>query len=99
MLSVLTIGIFMAGFGHTAIHTEHARHMLHAVWTVICWICDTVIFLLAGAIIMKDGYLEYVYHSDVTSSILSRDWGYLFALYISCLLIRSLVVSYAPKVC
>ena len=47
----------MAGYGYTAIHTEHARHMLHAVWTVICWICDTVIFILAGAIIVQEGFL------------------------------------------
>jgi len=64
--------------------------MLHAVWTVICWICDTVIFILAGAIIMKDGYLRY--QDQVTASVFTKDWGYLFALYMTCLVVRSLVV-------
>ena len=31
VLSVLTIGILIAGYGHTAIHTEQAAHMLHGV--------------------------------------------------------------------
>jgi hypothetical protein len=28
---VLTVGILIAGYGHTAIHTEQAAHMLHGV--------------------------------------------------------------------
>ena len=86
VLSVLTVGILMAGFGATSINTEHAQHMLHAVWTVICWVCDTVIFILAGAIIVQDGFLA-------NSSLFSgSDWGYLFALYLCLLLIRLFVV-------
>ena len=86
VLTVLTIGVWMAGYGNTAIHTEHARHMLHAVWTVICYICDTIIFILAGAIIVQDGIL--MNNAIVTGS----DIGYAFALYICLILIRGFVV-------
>jgi len=86
VLSVLTLGILMAGFGITAINTEHAQHMLHAVWTIIVWVCDTVVFILAGAIIVQDGFLEN------RGLFKSSDWGYLFALYISLILIRLFVV-------
>ena len=85
VLSVLTMGICMAGFGHTAIHTEHAQHMLHAVWTIICWVCDTVIFMLAGAIIVE-------HYLSVRTAVTASDWGLLFALYFCCLLIRGFVV-------
>ena len=87
VLSVLTLGVLMAGFGITAINTEDATHMLHAVWTIIVWICDTVVFILAGAIIVQDGFLEN------SGLFKASDWGYLLALYISLLLIRLFVVK------
>ncbi len=32
VLAVLTVGILIAGYGHTAMHSEHAAHMLHGVF-------------------------------------------------------------------
>ena len=29
---MLTVGILIAGYGHTAMHSEHAAHMLHGVF-------------------------------------------------------------------
>lgn len=86
VLSVLTVGILMAGFGHTAIKTDEATHMLHAFWTLLCWAADTIIFVLAGVIIVQDGFLS---HRDVFKV---ADWGYLFALYLSLLIIRSVMI-------
>ena len=35
VLTVVTIGVLMAGYGHTAIDNPHSKHMLHAVWGMI----------------------------------------------------------------
>jgi NhaP-type Na+/H+ or K+/H+ antiporter len=86
VLAVLTIGVWMAGYGNTAIHTEHAQHMLHAVWTVMCYICDTIIFILAGAIVVQDGIL------NSNSFTQASDFGYAIALYIFLIFIRAFVV-------
>ena len=32
VLAVLTVGILIAGYGHTAMHSEQAAHMLHGVF-------------------------------------------------------------------
>ena len=86
VLSVLTVGILMAGYGVRAIKTDEAAHMLHSFWTLLCWTADTVIFVLAGVIIVQDGFLM---HSDVFKA---ADWGYLIALYVSLLVIRVLMI-------
>ena len=86
VLSVLTVGILMSGYGVTAIKTEAAHHMLHSFWTLLCWVADTVIFVLAGVIIVQDGFML---HGDVFKT---ADWGYLIALYGSLLVIRALMV-------
>ncbi len=54
-LAVLTVGVLMAGYGHTCLNTEEAAHMLHAVWTIVVYCAETIIFVLAGAIIMDRG--------------------------------------------
>ena len=95
VLTVLTIGLCMSGYGYTAIHTEHARHMLHAVWTIICYVCDTVIFILAGAIIVQDGFLKD-YPSEVEHDARytekGHEIGFGILLYFFLLLIRVFVV-------
>ena len=84
VLTVLTIGLWMSGYGYTAIRGEHAQHMLHAVWTVVCWVCDTIVFLLAGAIIVENWFMHrFVSWSDI---------GYGIALYIFLMAIRAFVV-------
>jgi NhaP-type Na+/H+ or K+/H+ antiporter len=86
VLSVLTLGILFGGFGATAIKTDEAHHMLHCFWTILCWTADTVIFVLAGVIIIQDGFLM---HSEVFKG---SDFGHLIALYGSLLVIRSLMI-------
>ena len=53
------------------------------VWGILVWICDTVVFILAGAVIMRDGYLDYSHYlkSQGIYNSFVKDWGYLFALY------------------
>jgi len=86
VLSVMTLGILMSGFGVTAIKTDESTQMLHSFWTLLCWIADTVIFVLAGVIIVQDGFLM---HSDVFKP---SDWGYIVALYLGLILIRCFMI-------
>jgi len=86
VLAVLTLGILMSGFGVTAIQTDEARQMLHSFWTLLCWISDTVIFVLAGVIIVQDGFLI---GSEVFKA---ADWGYIVALYIALIAIRCIMI-------
>ncbi len=37
VLTVVTIGVLMAGVGHTAIHV-HSVHMMHSVWSLIVFL-------------------------------------------------------------
>jgi len=86
VLTVVTIGVLMAGYGNTQIKTEEATHMLHAVWGMIVYCADTVIFVLAGAIIVDTGFLS------VGESFKGSDWGYLILLYILLSIIRGIMV-------
>jgi NhaP-type Na+/H+ or K+/H+ antiporter len=92
VLCVLTIGVLMAGFGLSAIKTDEGMHMLHSFWTLMCWIADTVIFVLAGVIIVQQGFLMHFH------VFLLRDWGYLFALYGSLLGIRAVMIAICSPV-
>ena len=92
VLTVLTVGILMSGFGLSAIKTEGAVQMLISFWSIICWVAETVIFVLAGVIIMQEGFLM---HLDV---FLASDWGYLFALYFSLLIIRATMIAVCSPV-
>ncbi|EKX31111.1 hypothetical protein GUITHDRAFT_91269 [Guillardia theta CCMP2712] len=86
VLTVVTIGIMMAGYGNTSINTEEAAHMLHAVWSIVVFCADTTIFVLAGAIIIERGFIA---REDAFSG---SDWGYLIALYLCLLAIRAFMV-------
>mmetsp|Transcript_13786 Transcript_13786/g.32750 ORF Transcript_13786/g.32750 Transcript_13786/m.32750 type:complete len:1450 (+) Transcript_13786:266-4615(+) len=87
VLSVLTVGVLMAGYGHTCLNTEEAAHMLHAVWTIIVYCAETIIFVLAGAIIMDKGFL-----GDDADSLPASEYGWMFLNYVVCTFIRALVV-------
>ena len=50
VLTNVTLGLLMAGFGTTVIDTEEAEHMLHAVWGMIVYCADTLVFILAGPV-------------------------------------------------
>jgi NhaP-type Na+/H+ or K+/H+ antiporter len=55
-----------------------SHETMHAVWGMIEWICNTLIFLLAGLIIG---------HSTI-ENVTSRDWLYLFILYGALMIAR-----------
>lgn len=57
VLSVATLGLLMAGFGRTSI-TEEGHHIIHAFWGMLTFCSDTIIFVLAGAIIVDKAFLS-----------------------------------------
>jgi NhaP-type Na+/H+ or K+/H+ antiporter len=64
------------------------------VWGILVWICDTVVFILAGAVIMRDGYLDYAHYLESKGMFKAfvTDWGYLFALYAWLHVARAIMV-------
>mmetsp|Transcript_4516 Transcript_4516/g.11338 ORF Transcript_4516/g.11338 Transcript_4516/m.11338 type:complete len:1272 (+) Transcript_4516:68-3883(+) len=86
VLSVCTLGILMAGFGRTSI-TEEGHHMIHAFWGMLVFCSDTIIFVLAGAIIVDQAFLSK------SAFFFAQDWGLLFALYVVLTLIRLFMVT------
>lgn len=86
VLTVVTIGVLMAGVGHTAIEGVHSAEMLHSVWSMIVFCADTTIFVLAGAIIVE----QWLALADFWTS---SDWGYMMAVYVLLTLIRGVMVG------
>lgn len=56
---------------------------MHHVWGMIEWAGNTLIFLLAGLII----------GSETIHEVTPSDWGYLFVLFITLLIIRVVIIS------
>lgn len=85
ILAVVCCGLFMAVFGKTHID-PHAEHSLHAIWAFVQWICETIIFILAGLII---GYQQVHESSDIET----LDWIKMVGLFI-CLMIGRLAMVF-----
>mmetsp|Transcript_58801 Transcript_58801/g.144119 ORF Transcript_58801/g.144119 Transcript_58801/m.144119 type:complete len:1126 (+) Transcript_58801:508-3885(+) len=83
VLAIATQGLLMAGYGMQAF-TREGEHVSHAFWGILCFCSDTIIFLLAGAIIINKAF---------TIEFTGRDWGMLFALYGMLTLIRGFMVT------
>ena len=81
VLAVMTLGVLLSMYGQEVVSNK-AAHFLHVFWSMIEFMANTVIFVLAGAIIVFDAFLL---RSDV---ITARDWGLLFAHYILLFFIR-----------
>mmetsp|Transcript_54586 Transcript_54586/g.127608 ORF Transcript_54586/g.127608 Transcript_54586/m.127608 type:complete len:1367 (-) Transcript_54586:382-4482(-) len=86
VLTVVTIGVLMAGLGHTAIDNVKSMKMLHSVWSMIVFCADTTIFILAGAIIVE----KWLSTTDV---ITGPDWGIMVGLYFLLNVIRGVMVG------
>lgn len=57
VLAVFVLGILMSAFRRSLI-THEAEHTLHAIWAMLIQLSETLIFLLAGAIIIRRGFLS-----------------------------------------
>jgi sodium/hydrogen exchanger 10/11 len=86
VLSVLTLGLLYNGYGSSAMSSEEAHHMCHSFWEIFVWVADTIIFVLAGVLIIQEGFLSNSF------TWVGNDWGYLVALYLALFVFRILMV-------
>jgi NhaP-type Na+/H+ or K+/H+ antiporter len=87
VLAVFMQGILMAGFGRALFEPE-ALDALHAVWSILVYMSDTIVFLLAGTMIVDIAFL-----SKHGRTITNDDWGWVFLLFILFVIFRGFVVA------
>lgn len=81
VLAVVTLGLMMAASGRTAVGDHHA---MHSFWEMVEYLANTVVFVLAGALVFQRGF-----SSD---SITGRDWALLLALFVVLHVARGVAV-------
>ena len=86
VLAVFTLGCLMSGFGRSDLNVE-AKESLHIFWDTLVYCSETLIFVLAGAIVMDHAFLSK------SGLFLAQDWGYILVIYLWLVIIRFLVVS------
>jgi NhaP-type Na+/H+ or K+/H+ antiporter len=67
----------------------HVQVMLKAIWGLLIYISDTLIFLVAGLIIVKKAFLTQQIDQHVTLS----DWGWMFFLFLMTLVLRGVMIA------
>lgn len=85
ILAVVCCGLFMAVFAKTNIDPQ-VEHSLHAIWSFVQWVCETILFILAGLII---GY-QQVQQSSVIGTL---DWIRMIGLFF-CIIIGRLIMVF-----
>jgi len=88
VLAVFAQGILMAGYGRHAISAD-AEHTLHAFWSMLIQLSESLIFILAGSLIMNRAFLS----KQDTFNNFWTDTGYIVLLYLVLLIIRASVVG------
>lgn len=78
VLATATAGIMFAWLSPTTIINQDN---MHHIWHFAGWLCNTLIFLLAGLLI------------GTIKSVGSKDWGYLITIYVFLGLLRGCVLS------
>jgi NhaP-type Na+/H+ or K+/H+ antiporter len=63
--------------------------MLKAIWSLLINVSDTLIFLVAGMIIVKKAFLTQHIDQHVTRG----DWGWMFFLFLVILVLRGVMVA------
>lgn len=86
VLAVVTFGLFMARSGKYAL-SRRVELANHNVWGQVGWLCNTIIFCMAGITC----YDRMVVASDVALDPLN--WGLLFAMYFLLHVIRGAVIA------
>ncbi|KAK9814099.1 hypothetical protein WJX72_000644 [[Myrmecia] bisecta] len=89
VLAVVTLGIFMAATGKDHISAK-VEHPMHIVWEELEFIANTLIFVLAGAIIAGRIYADHV-TANRASAVHAVDWAWAIALWLFLLVIRGVI--------
>ncbi|KAA0158407.1 hypothetical protein FNF28_06235 [Cafeteria roenbergensis] len=82
VLAVVVLGLILAASGRTSIRDHEAMHYF---WEMIEFIANTVVFVLAGLLITKRGFLDPL--------IEWNDWLLLLALYAVLLVVRAVAIA------
>jgi len=82
VLAVVVLGLILAATGTTTIKDRAA---MHHFWEMIEYIANTLVFVMAGVIITKRGFLE--------TAIAWYDWPLLAALYALLHVIRAIAIA------
>jgi hypothetical protein len=88
VLAVFMQGFLMAGFGRSLFCAD-SQTTLQAFWGMLIYLSDTLVFILAGAIIVDKAFLS----QHVGDYLTAQDWGWMFLLFFLTLLIRAIVVG------
>jgi NhaP-type Na+/H+ or K+/H+ antiporter len=83
-LAVVVLGLYMSYKGKLYISAQ-SEHSLHAFWTFMEYVADTVIFCVTGVIISK---VFFDKRGSAESVIERSDWGYLALLYLVMHVVR-----------
>ena len=93
IISLVSLGLFMAAFGRTRINSE-SEHAVHTFWKYAVYCAETVIFLIAGIIIGVKVLLNTEdVHDDSVMPITQDDYIKLFGLYGCMTVSRFLSIS------
>lgn len=87
VLAVVAFGVLMARSGKFALSRE-IEHNNHAVWQIVGWLANTVIFVLAGIIIY-----DRLFGAATGVGFEAENWGYLLIMYVLLHVVRGLVIA------
>jgi len=96
VLSVVSLGFFMAAFGRSKI-SPRVLHPLEIVWEVLEWGGNTLIFVLAGIIITYDFYFVRKTRGPSETNDVATWVGYGVLTYLVCMVVRAVsIVVHLP---
>lgn len=87
VLTVMTLGMFYSFAARTAFKGE-SQQSLHHFWEMVCYIANTLIFILSGVVIA-----EGILSNESIFKTHENSWGYLLLLYVFVQLSRVVVVG------
>ena len=95
ILAVVALGLYMTKFGYTAISDTHA---VHHVWGYMCFVAETVIFILSGLILGKLLNKEFKDDSHTHNYVVTyADFFLVLANYVLLMVIRfGMIVLFWP---
>eukprot|EP00662_Eupelagonemidae_sp_cell21_P052872 gene52872-17715_t len=84
VLALVILGLYLSH--HRFCISPEVEHLMHEFWEIVVYLANTVIFSLAGVVIVKKA---------IGTHIEGRDLGILVLVYIACLFVRTAVVGVA----
>jgi len=91
VLSIVSLGFFMAAFGKSKI-SPRVLHPMETAWELLEWGANTVIFILAG-LIMTENLAPIIARGSSEADLEIGSWiGWGIVLYLACVVIRFITI-------